>query len=328
MRGVPEPSVSAKKTKEKAAPGAASSEESTRVVYAALAGNVLVALAKFGAAALSGSSALLTEAIHSSADSANQLILLLGNRRSRTTPDESHPFGYGMGIHFWPLDVAMMVLLPGGVASIYEGVARLSHLQPIERPLLSLGVLGASAVFEGSSLAVGYRAFKRIVRGRKVDGEPVGMWRFIEISKDPNLYETLLEDTAALIGIGIAIAGVVASRYFGLLMADGIASIAIGLLLVADSLVIARATRSLIAGESAASPVVDGIHELLSKHSAELQVSGVATLQLGPATILVALSIAPGPGTPLAEVAQGLQEATERLKAFDARIEHVLFRLA
>jgi cation diffusion facilitator family transporter len=303
------------------------SEESTMVVYAALAGNVLVALAKFGAAALSGSSAMLTEAIHSSADSANQLILLLGNKRSRAPCDESHPFGYGMEIYFWTFVVAVMVLIAGGVASIYEGVARLSHLQPIERPLLSLGVLGASAVFEASSLAVGYRAFKRVVRGRKVDGQAVSLWRFIEISKDPNLYETLLEDSAALIGIGIAIVGVVTSAYFKLLMADGIASIAIGVLLVADSVIIARATRSLIAGESAASLVVDGIHDLLRKHPAALHVSRVATLQLGPKTILVALTIVPDPDASLADTAQQLHETTDRLKGFEPRIAHVLFRM-
>ncbi|MEI9942444.1 MAG: cation diffusion facilitator family transporter [Pseudomonadota bacterium] len=302
-------------------------EESTKVVYAALAGNVLVALAKFAATVLSGSSAMLTEAIHSSADSANQLILLLGNKRSRVESDESHPFGYGMEIYFWTFVVAVMVLLAGGVASIYEGVAQLNNPQPIERPLLSLGVLLASAVFEGSSFAVGYRAFKRVVRGREVDGEPMSMWRFIEISKDPNLYETLLEDSAALIGIGIAIAGVVASAYFKLLIADGIASIAIGLLLVADSVIIARATRSLIAGESAARPVVDGIHDLLRTHAPHLQVSTVATLQLGPETILVAFTIAPDPATTLADTARHLHEMTARLKAFDAWIAHVLFRM-
>jgi cation diffusion facilitator family transporter len=302
-------------------------KESTKVVYVALAGNVLVTLAKFGAAALSGSSAMLTEAIHSSADSANQLILLLGNKRSRLESDETHPFGYGMEIYFWTFIVAVMVLIAGGVASIYQGVARLRDLRPVEQPLVSLGVLAASAVFEGSSLAVGYRTFKRIVRGRKIDGQTVSMWRFIEISKDPNLYETLLEDSAALLGIGIAILGVVASAYFGLLMADGSASIAIGVLLVLDSIVIARATRSLIAGESAARPVTDGIHALLREHAPHLRVSNVATLQLGPETILVALTIAPDPASTVADSARSLRQVTDRLKALDRRIAHVLFRL-
>ncbi len=303
-------------------------DESTKVVYAALAGNVLVAAAKFAAAALSGSSAMLTEAIHSSADSANQIILLVGNKRSRVESDESHPFGYGMEIYFWTFVVAVMVLLAGGVASIYQGIARLSHVQPIEKPVVSLIVLGVSAVFEASSLAVGYREFKRIVRGRKIDGQEVSLWRFIQITKDPNLYETLLEDSAALIGIGIAVVGVIVSAYFKVLLADGIASIAIGVLLIADSLVIARATRSLIAGEAAASPVVDGIHELLRTQSPTLQVSTVSTLQLGPKAILVAFTIAPDPATSLADTARDLRDTTDRLKAYDARIAHVLFRIA
>jgi cation diffusion facilitator family transporter len=302
-------------------------DRSTKVVYAALAGNVLVALSKFIAAALSGSSAMLTEGIHSSADTLNQVLLLIGTRRSRARPDASHAFGYGMEIYFWAFVVAVLVLFVGAAASFYEGVAELRDLRPISAPGVSLAVLALSMLFEGASFSVGYREYKRIVRGRKVDGQHVGLWRFIAISKDPNLYESLLEDMTALIGIAIAATGVVASAYFGVLWADGAASVAIGVLLMADAAVIASATRSLIAGEAAAPPILAQI-EALRTEATSLHIPQVRTLQLGPRSILVAVTISVTPGQPVAAVGREMDEFSGRIKALDRRISDVLFRFA
>lgn len=302
-------------------------DRSTKVVYAALAGNVLVALSKFVAAALSGSSAMLTEGIHSSADTLNQVLLLIGTRRSRARPDASHAFGYGMEIYFWAFVVAVLVLFVGAAASFYEGVAELRDVRPISAPGVSLAVLALSMLFEGASFSVGYREYKRIVRGRKVDGQHVGLWRFIGISKDPNLYESLLEDMTALIGIAIAATGVVASAYFGVLWADGAASVAIGVLLMADAAVIASATRSLIAGEAAAPPILAQI-EALRTEGTSLHIPEVRTLQLGPRTILVAVTISVTPGQSVPTVGREMDEFSERLKALDRRISDVLFRFA
>jgi cation diffusion facilitator family transporter len=302
-------------------------DRSTKVVYAALAGNVLVALSKFIAAALSGSSAMLTEGIHSSADTLNQVLLLIGTRRSRARPDASHAFGYGMEIYFWAFVVAVLVLFVGAAASFYEGAAELRHVRPISAPGVSLAVLALSTLFEGASFSVGYREYKRIVRGRKVDGQHVGLWRFIAISKDPNLYESLLEDMTALIGITIAATGVVASAYFGVLWADGAASVAIGVLLMADAAVIASATRSLIAGEAAAPPILEQI-EALRIESTSLHIPEVRTLQLGPRTILVAVTVSVTPGQSVPAVGREIDEFSARIKALDRRISDVLFRFA
>jgi cation diffusion facilitator family transporter len=302
-------------------------DRSTKVVYAALAGNVLVALSKFIAAALSGSSAMLTEGIHSSADTLNQVLLLIGTRRSRARPDASHAFGYGMEIYFWAFVVAVLVLFVGAAASFYEGAAELRHVRPISAPGVSLAVLALSTLFEGASFSVGYREYKRIVRGRKVDGQHVGLWRFIAISKDPNLYESLLEDMTALIGITIAATGVVASAYFGVLWADGAASVAIGVLLMADAAVIASATRSLIAGEAAAPPILEQI-EALRIESTSLHIPEVRTLQLGPRTILVAVTVSVTPGHSVPAVGREIDEFSARIKALDRRISDVLFRFA
>jgi cation diffusion facilitator family transporter len=301
-------------------------DHSTRVVYAALAGNVLVALSKFGAAVLSGSSAMLTEAIHSTADTVNQFLLLIGTRRSRSRADASHAFGYGMEIYFWTFVVAVIVLLAGGVASTWQGVQQIDAPEEIQSPLVSLTVLVLSALFEGGSLAVGYREYKRMVCGRTYHGRPVGMWRFIELSKDPNLYESLLEDSAALIGIGLAALGVLASVYLHALWADGAASIAIGLLLIANSLVIANATRSLISGESMAPPILADIRRKAKEIPGPVRVAELKTLHLGPKTVLVALTVTREGAMPAAELERSLKEIEDRVRAMDPRIRFVYFR--
>jgi cation diffusion facilitator family transporter len=300
-------------------------DRSTKVVYAALIGNILVAVSKFGAAFLSGSSAMLTEAIHSSADTTNQILLLIGTRRSRTRADASHGFGYGMEVYFWTFVIAVIVLLAGGVASIWQGVIQIGSPEAIRSPLVSLGVLVLSALFEGSSLAVGYREYKRLVRGRKYHGKPVSMWRFIKLSKDPNLYESLLEDSAALIGIGFAAVGILANVYLHALWADGAASIAIGLLLIADSLVIAQATRSLIAGESVAPPVLADIRRRLKADPPLPSISEIKTLHLGPRTIIVALTLARESAPSKMDLEQGLRQIEERVRSVDPRIKFVYF---
>jgi cation diffusion facilitator family transporter len=179
---------------------------SSKVVYAALAGNVAIAVAKFVAFALSGATAMLTEAIHSCVDSTDQLLLLVGQYRARKRRDRSHPLGYGMETYFWSFVVALIVFGLGGLASIYEGIQRLRHPALTHPSLaLNLSVLAIAAVFEGLSLRVAFREYKRVVGPRKTP-----LWTFIKASKDPNLYATLLEDGAALIGIAIATTGVLA----------------------------------------------------------------------------------------------------------------------
>jgi cation diffusion facilitator family transporter len=300
-------------------------EDSKWVVYAALAGNVLVAASKFVAAAISGSSAMLTEAVHSSADCVNQVLLLIGNRRSEKAPDESHPFGYDGEMYFWTFVVAVIVLLAGGAASIYQGVHELEHLHAIDSPVLSLIVLALSAVFEGGSLVVGYRASRRVIARHPGDGKPVSMWRFIKLSKDPNMYESLLEDSAALIGIGIAAIGVIGSAFLNHLWMDAVASIAIGFLLIADSYVIAVATRSLIAGEAVAFPLRTEIGNALKDDGFDGACTDLKSLHLGPKTILVMLSVLEKNLPADTSITAHLDAIGARIKRVDDRIRHVFF---
>jgi len=201
---------------------------------------------------------MFTEAIHSLVDTTDQILLLIGDRRSRRAPDPRHPLGYGMEAYFWSFVVALMVLLLGGVAALYQGVRHILAPHPIAAPAISLGVLVVSAVFEASSFAVGYREYRRVVRGRAVP-----LWAFIRASKDPSLYASLLEDSAALVGIALAILGIVGSSLLHVLWADGAASIAIGVLLTAVAAVLANETRSLIAGEAVAPPVMGRLQAVL-----------------------------------------------------------------
>jgi cation diffusion facilitator family transporter len=296
---------------------------SSRVVYAALIGNALVAASKYIAAALSGSSAMLTEAIHSTSDCTNQILLLIGVRRGKLPADESHPFGYGMEIYFWAFVVAVLVLLAGGAYSIYRGVSELAAPHPISSPQLSLVVLFLSAIFEAGSFSVGYKQYKKVVATHRAPGQSVSLIQFIKWSKDPSLYESLLEDGAALAGLAVAAAGIVASAYFGLLRADGAASILIGMILVANAIAILVATRSLVAGEAVAPPVLRDLRSAIEGHPWSDRIADLATLHLGPSCILVAVTLPPGAGLDH----QVGHEIERRLMATDPRILEVLFRL-
>lgn len=299
---------------------------STKVVYAALLGNGLVAATKFIAAAISGSAAMLTEAFHSSADTINQCLLLIGNKRSHGRPDATHAFGYGMEIYFWTFIVAVFVLIAGGGASLWKGVHQLREPEPIEAPILSLTVLALSAMFEGWSFRVAYREYRRVAERHTMPHLELGLWRFIQWSKDPNLYESLLEDLAALIGLGIAALGVIGSAYLHRPQADGLASCAIGVLLMVDALMILMATRSLVAGEAVGPPLLKDIREAIDTQPSRFGLREDGTLHLGPKTILVRLRVDPPPDTPSRELQRGMTEAANRVKAVDRRIRYIVFR--
>jgi cation diffusion facilitator family transporter len=293
------------------------------VVYAALAGNTAVAIAKFVAYGLSGSSAMFTEAIHSLVDSVDQILLLVGQHRGRKPPDPGHPLGHGMETYFWSMIVAVMVLLLGGVASLYQGVRHLLMPEPLTSPAISFGVLAAAACFEGASLLVGLKEYRRIIRGRDVS-----LWTFIRLSKDPSLYASLLEDSAALVGITIAAFGLTAATVFHIERADGAASIAIGVLLVGIAGVLANETRSLITGEAVAPPVLDEIRRLLDADRRLVHVHDIATLHLGPRSILVALTVTFNSDLHLEALRDAVRELTTAMQKADERIAYVYVRPA
>lgn len=296
-------------------------EGSTKVVLAALAGNVAIAIAKFAAFAISGSSAMLTEAIHSLVDTGDQILLLVGQKRAARTADDSHPLGYGGEAYFWSFIVALMVFLLGGALSIGAGVRHILHPGDLGDPWLNYAVLAAAALFDALSFVVGYREFKRMVRGRKIS-----LFRFIQISKDPTLFATILEDFAGVVGVTIAAAGVFGSTALGWRWADGTASILIGMLLIAVAFVMANETRSLIAGEAAAPPIVDAICKVIEDDAHVARIEQVATLHLGPNSILVAATLAFKQHIGVARLDEAIRELTRALKRIDGRIAYVFVR--
>jgi cation diffusion facilitator family transporter len=255
----------------------------TKVVVVALAANVAIALTKFAAAAITGSSAMLSEGVHSLVDTINELLLLYGIKRAAKRPDESHPFGYGRELYFWSFVVALLVLALGAGVSFYEGVSHLLNLHAIERPLLNYGVLAASFVFEGTSWWFTLKAFRRS-KGKQ------GYFEAFRDSKDPSTFTVLFEDTAALIGLVIAFLGIAGAQAFALPQLDGIASLGIGVVLAVSSILLARETKQLLIGEPAHPHVRASILKIAAADHGIRNANGLITVQLGPQQIVAALS--------------------------------------
>lgn len=296
-------------------------EGSKRVVYVALGGNLAIALIKFAAFLLTRSSAMLTEALHSLVDILDQIFLLVGIHRAARPADEDHPFGHGLEAYFWSFAVALLIFALGGAASIYQGVQRILHPEALSRPWINYLVLALSAVFEATSFVVSYREFRRTVHGRRIR-----LWRFLQLSKDPSLFATLLEDAAALAGLAIAAAGVTGAAVFHWAWADGAASVAIGLLLAAVSLFLANEVRSLIAGEAAAPRVVAAVREILDEDPDVTMVDELLSLHLGPESILIGVTLEFRDGLSGDEIQTAAQALSDRVQASDSRIGRIFLR--
>lgn len=293
---------------------------STRVVIAALAANGLIAAAKFTAAAWTGSAAMLSEAIHSIADTGNQALLLHGIKRSARPADARHPFGYAKELYFWAFVVAILLFSLGAGVAIYEGVAKLLHPHPVTDPLINYAVLGAAFLFEGVSTLVALREFNRRRNG-------VGFVTALRRSKDPALYTVLLEDLAALIGLALAFAGIAASHLLGWASGDAIASIAIGLLLGAVAAFMAIETKALIIGEAADPTQVADIRAIIAAdvgRDAPLSGMGaVKTMHLGPEHVLVACPLDFHDGTTAATVEATVARLEARIRARHPEVHHL-----
>ncbi|KAF1041290.1 MAG: Ferrous-iron efflux pump FieF [Herbaspirillum frisingense] len=263
---------------------AAGGGPSRPVIYAALAGNLMVALTKLAAALWTGSSAMLSECIHSAVDMGNELLLLYGMRRADIRPDPEHPFGYGRELYFWSFVVAVLIFTLGAGMSIYEGVNHILDPEPIRNVHVNYLVLLASALFEGATWLFTLSRFK----GRRGIAELAGA---VRESKDPPTFIVLLEDTAAILGIVIAFAGIWLSQVYADPRLDGVASIAIGCLLACTAWVLARETKDLLIGERAHQGIVDAILQTASGVEGVVGAHGAMTAHLAPNQILAALSV-------------------------------------
>jgi cation diffusion facilitator family transporter len=261
-----------------------SAAHSKLVVYAAAAGNGLIAITKFIAAAYTGSSAMLSEAVHSVADTGNQFLLLYGMNRASRPPDDLHPLGHGRELYFWSFIVAIIMFTLGAGVALYEGVQHVLHPIPVSNPIVNYIVLGCAFVFEGVSWAIALREFNR-TKGR------LGYFEAMQRSKDPVGFTVLFEDTAAMLGLVIAFVGTSLAEQLDMPVLDGVASLAIAGVLGLTAIVLARESKGLLIGEPASRAVRESILAIVNRSEGVDRGHIAFTVHQAPDEIIVALSL-------------------------------------
>jgi cation diffusion facilitator family transporter len=311
--------MSSRSTTEAGATTNNSSTSQTRVVYAALLGNVLVTATKFVASAVTGSSAMLSEAVHSLVDTGNEVLLLYGLRRAAKPPDEEHPFGHGREVYFWSFVVALLIFAVGAGVSFYEGIRHVLSPTPIARPAVSYVVIALALVFEGASWRVAYREF-RVAKG---DDSIIEAARR---SKDPTTFMVLFEDSAAVVGLLIALAGTIAAQALHRPVLDGVASIAIGVLLGVVATFLARESKGLLIGEPAQSEVVGHICSIARAHPGVERSNGLFTVHVGPRQVVAAISVDFRDDLTAGEVERIVAEIEDRVRKAHPEIVSLLVK--
>jgi cation diffusion facilitator family transporter len=256
---------------------------SLKAVLFALGANFGIFLAKSVAAAITGSSAMLAEAVHSFADCANQLLLLRGMREAKRAPDADHPLGYGMVVYFWSFLVAVLLFSVGGLVSIFEGVHKLHAVEPVSLPLVAIAVLMLSIVLESVSLWGCLREIRKSEGGKN-------LWRYFRNSRNADLIVVMGEDIAALAGLVIALVAVVVSIVTGNPMFDALGSIAVGVLLIVVAILLSVQIKGLITGQSADSELEARLRKCLRDRGEVAELYSVLTLQMG-ADVMVAVKV-------------------------------------
>jgi cation diffusion facilitator family transporter len=257
--------------------------ESRAALYGAMAANAAIATTKFIVAGITGSSAMLSEGIHSLVDTGDSILLLVGKHRSLRPPSPEHPFGHGKELYFWSLIVGVLIFGLGGGVSLYEGIQHVREPHPLKDAHWSYIVLGLAAVFEGISFTIAWRAFRR-ERG------DAGFWEALHRSKDPTVFTVVVEDGAALLGLAVAALGVFCSHQLQMPRLDGVASIVIGLLLAGVAVLLARETKGLLIGEPARSGIVERVADIVMAKEWITGVNHVRTIHSSPRQVFVAIS--------------------------------------
>jgi len=269
--------------------------ESKTAVFGAIAANTAIAVMKFIGAAATGSAAMLSEGIHSTVDTGNGLLLLMGMRMAERPPDEVHPFGHGKELYFWSLIVAVLIFGVGGGISIYEGILHLMTPQPLEDPTWSYVILAGSFLFESASFWIAVRQFRRATAGTPA-------WEALRTSKDPTIYTVMAEDSAALAGLLVAGLGIWGSHALDMPSLDAAASIVIGALLCAVATLLIHQSRRLLIGEAVDRGTAQRIRGIAQAEKTVHRAGWPMTMHLGPDDVLLALDIEFCRGTPAEEL--------------------------
>ncbi|MCK8490547.1 cation diffusion facilitator family transporter [Spirosoma sp. RP8] len=285
-------------------------------IYSALAANLAIAITKFIAASVTGSSAMISEGIHSLVDTLNEILLLLGLARSKKPADANRPFGYGKEQYFWAFIVSILIFGVGGGVSFYEGITHLQHPEPIEKTLWNYIVLGIAFCFDGISFITAFKEFNR-QRGTQP------FWSSVKRSKDPSTFVVLFEDASDLLGLIVAFLGVFLGHQFNNPYFDGAASIIIGLILTAVSVVLARESRSLLMGESIEPQTLQKIVELVERDDAVTSVLQSPSMYLGPEEVIVMLVVDFHDALSTAELNKAIQRIRDAIQQHFPLVKHV-----
>ena len=289
------------------------------VLYGALAANLGIAVAKFVAAGIGGSSAMVTEGVHSLVDSGNQILLLYGQKQGQRAPDAAHPFGYGRELYFWAFVVAILIFAGGAGISIYEGIVHIRAPHPIEDPTLSYVVLAVAFAMEGTSWAIAVKEFNGSRAGQS-------WWQAVRRSKDPPGFIVLFEDSAALIGLVIAALGIWASGHFADARLDGVASVLIGLVLAAVAVLLARESKGLLIGEAADPALIAQLRAVMDGNPYITAVNHVRTVHTGPEAVFVAISADFADDLPMGQAETLIEQLEDRMKAISPKITSIYIR--
>ena len=257
---------------------------SKKVVFAALAGNSLIAITKFAAAAYTGSSAMLSEAIHSVVDTGNQGLLLYGMWRAKRPADAVHPFGYGMELYFWTFVVAILIFAVGAGVSMYEGIHKLSDPTPVTDAYVAYIVLGLAMIFEAGAWWIAFKEFRRS-KGK------LGYFMAMRETKDPAVLTVLFEDSAAMLGLVVAFVGIWLGDQLGIPEIDAAASIVIGLILAVVAALLAYEAKGLLIGEGASPETLDRLRQVIGAEDGILRLNELLTMHLGPRDVLLNISL-------------------------------------
>ena len=290
--------------------------QSPKAVYAAIASNLGIAITKFVAAALTGSSAMLAEGIHSLVDTGNGWLLLLGIRKSRKPADVVHPFGHGKELYFWTLIVAILIFAVGGGVSLFEGIRHLQHPATVEDPKWAYATLAIAALLEGYAWSVAFRQVRQ-GKGRR------GIWQMVRQSKDPTTFTVLFEDTAALLGLLVAFLGVFLGQHFQNPYFDGAASVVIGVILAAVAVLLAYETQGLLIGEAVEPATLASIKVLAEDDPAVARVVRPLTMHFGPSEVLLTLELVFEKGQSAAEAAAAVDRIDRAIRTAHPQIRHI-----
>lgn len=289
---------------------------SKKAIYAALVGNTLIAATKFTAATISGSSAMFSEAIHSLVDTGNQILLLYGLKAADRPADAQFPFGHGKEIYFWSFVVAILIFALGSGVSLYQGWQHLGHTEPITSIGLNYLVLGFAVVFEGGALWVAFREFRR-------HKGTLGYFEAVRRGKDPTIFVVVFEDSAAMLGLLVAIVGLGLYQLTGNPLFDSLASMIIGVILGVTAAWLAYESKSLLIGESAAPETVAAIRAVLETDERIVAINEAATLHMGPTHVIVTISVDFVDGIDSSAIESAVTEITDAVKRVDPAIGRV-----